>query len=231
MKSSIVSILDVARSKMSAYVALLSYRYSNLSVKAQPEALLCVFINVEGELLPIEKVAKARNPDDRDDQFEIYPDDQENLKALVKALHDLHPEYKIELKDIDSEYEGEQFILATMPEVDDPRYKVLTEAVGVLADVCKGQIEEVFSTTAADLAPKLGGASEKEANEVKDALQDIHDQAEKLAKEIRGNKEKEIEEAHDAYKAKQEEKKAEAEKKMQEAKAGTEMKMSAPGDE
>ena len=62
-------------------------------------------------------------------------------------------------------------------------------------------------------------------------MQNLNDQADKLSKECRGNKEKEIEEAHDAYKAKQEEKKAEAEKKMQEAKAGTEMKMSAPGDE
>ena len=230
MKSSIVKLLDGAQGKMSAYVALLNYRYSNLCVKAVPEALLCVFLEMDGDQYPIEKVAQARNPEDGDDKFEIYPNSQDLLKPLVKAVHDVHPEFKIELKDIE-EGEDDKFILATMPEVDDARYKFLTEAVGVLADVCKGQLDEVFSKTTAEMALALAGQSKDEIDEAKDALQGVRDQADKLSKEIRGNKEKEIEDAHDAYKAKQEEKKAEAEKKMQEAKSGTEMKMSVPGDE
>ena len=230
MKTSVIQLLDNAQSQMSGYVALLGYRYSNLCVKAAPEALLCVFVDIDEDKYPIEKVAKARNPDDRDDQFEIYPNSQDLLKPLVKAVHDIHPEFKIELKDVDGGDE-EKFILATMPEVDDARYKILTEAVGVLADVCDSQLKEVFNKTTAQIALKLVGAPEDEINEAKGALQDINDQADKIAKDIRGNKEKEIEDAHDAYKARQEEKKADADKKMQEAKAGTEMKMSAPGDE
>lgn len=230
MKTSIVKLLDSAQNKMSGYVALLNYRYSNLCVKAVPEALLCVFIEYDGDMLPFEKVAKARNPDDGDDKFEIYPNNQEILRHLVKAIHDFHPEFKIELKDIEED-EEEKYILATMPEVDDARYKLLTEAVGVLADVCNAQLEEVTAKTSAEVALKLAGASEDDINEAKDMLQSVHDQADKLAKEIRGNKEKEIEDAHDAYKAEQEEKKAEAQKKMQEAQAATQMKMPSPGNE
>ncbi|MBR6002031.1 MAG: ribosome recycling factor [Bacteroidales bacterium] len=230
MKTSVIKLLDGAQNKMSGYVALLNYRYSNLSVNAQPEALLCVFVDIDGVQHPIEKVAKGRNPDDRQDQFEIYPNSLDLLKPVVKAIHNMHPEYKIEIKDIE-EGEEEKYILVTMPPVDDARYKFLTEAVGVLADVCNGQLEAVFNKTVAEIGITLAGASEDEIKEAKDMLQDVHDKADKLAKQIRGDKEKEIEDAHDAYKAKQEEKKAEMEKKMQEAKAGTEMKMSAPGDE
>ena len=61
MKKSVVTILGDAQNKMSGYVALLNYRYSNLSVLAQAEALLCVFVDLDGDRIPIEKVAKARN--------------------------------------------------------------------------------------------------------------------------------------------------------------------------
>ena len=230
MKITVVKLLDSAQNKMSGYVALLNYRYSNLSVNAQPEALLCVFVDIDGDQHPIEKVAKVRNPDDRQDQFEIYPNSLDLLKPIIKSVHDMHPEYKIEIKDIE-EGEEEKFILVTMPPVDDARYKFLTEAVGVLADVCNGQIEAVFNKTVAEIGIALVSADSSEIDEAKDALQGIHDQADKLAKEIRGNKEKEIEDAHDAYKAKQEEKKAEAKEKMQEAQTATQMKMPAPGNE
>ena len=230
MKKSVVTILGDAQNKMSGYVALLNYRYSNLSVLAQAEALLCVFVDLDGDRIPIEKVAKARNAPDREDQFEIYPNDQDLLKPLLKGLNDVHPEYKIELVNIDEDDDEEKFILATVPPVDDARHKILTEAVDLLAKVCNSQIEATFDAATAQIALKLAGAPKDEIDEAKEALQQVHDDADKLAGDIKKEKEDQIEKAYNIYKEEQEKKKEEQEKKLKDAQAGAQMKMT-PGDE
>lgn len=231
MKKSVATILDNAKSKMSGYVALLNYRYANLSVLAQAEALLCVFVDLDGDRYPIEKVAKARNAPDREDQFEIYPNDQDLLKPLVKGLNDVHPDYKIELVSVDEENDDDdKFILATVPPVDDARHKLLTEAVDLLAKVCNGQLEETFGASTAQISVKLAEAPKEEQDEAKDALQQIRDEADKIVKKMKGDKEDEIEKAYKLYKEEQDKKKEEQEKKMKDAQAGAQMKMT-PGDE
>ena len=230
MKKSVVTILGDAQNMMSGYVALLNYRYSNLSVLAQAEALLCVFVDLDGDRIPIEKVAKARNAPDREDQFEIYPNDQDLLKPLLKGLNDVHPEYKIELVNIDEDDDEEKFILATVPPVDDARHKILTEAVDLLAKVCNSQIEATFDAATAQIALKLAGAPKDEIDEAKEALQQVHDDADKLAGDIKKEKEDQIEKAYNIYKEEQEKKKEEQEKKLKDAQAGAQMKMT-PGDE
>lgn len=230
MKKSVVGILNNAQGKMSGYVALLNYRYCNLSVLAQPEALLCVFVDVDGEMIPIEKVAKARNAPEREDQFEIYPNDKDLLMPIVKAVNDFHSEYKIELVNLDEDDDEEKIILATVPPVDDARYKFLKEGVGVLADICKGQIEATFNTATAEIGVKLAGASGEEIDEAKDMLKQVHDKATELAKKIQEAKEEEIEKAYKIYKEEQDKKKEEEQKKVQDAQAATQMKMT-PGDE
>ena len=230
MKKSVVTILGDAQNKMSGYVALLNYRYSNLSVLAQAEALLCVFVDLDGDRIPIEKVAKARNAPDREDQFEIYPNDQDLLKPLLKGLNDVHPEYKIELVNIDEDDDEEKFILATVPPVDDARHKLLTEAVDLLAKVCNSQIEATFDAATAQIALKLAEAPKDEIDEAKEALQQVHDDADKLAGDIKKEKEDQIEKAYNIYKEEQEKKKEEQEKKLKDAQAGAQMKMT-PGDE
>lgn len=230
MKKSVVGILDNAQSKMSGYAALLNYRYSNLSVLAQPEALLCVFVDLDGNKFAIEKVAKARNAPERDDQFEIYPNDQDLLIPLVKAINDVHPEYKIELVSMDEDDDEEKFILATVPPVDDARYKFLKEAVGVLSDVCKSQMEATYNAATAEIALKLAGAPKDELDEAKDTLKKIHDDASGIAGKMKDAKEEEIEKGHNIYKEEQEKKKKEAQKKEEDAQAAAQMKMT-PGDE
>ena len=128
----------------------------------------------------------------------------------------------------------EKYILATMPEVNDDRHDVLTEAVKILSDVCDGQLEYVFSRTSAEVALKLANSPADELDEAKDALQQIRERHEELLKKFRAEKEKEIEEAYQLYlagAAEQEARKQEEAAAAQEALAGLQMKWNPDEDD
>ncbi|MBO4341072.1 MAG: ribosome recycling factor [Bacteroidales bacterium] len=234
MKQSVIKVLEEARSKLSAHAALLNYRYANLCIEAAPEALLSVTVNAEGEEMPIEKAARAKNASDRKDQFEIFPTDPSFLIPIVKGIMDVHPEFKIEVKHFeDSDDPEDSYILATMPEVDDARHELLTDAVGVLADGCDTQMKVVFATCTTKLAHLLMDADPEELDEAKDQLQQFKDMADDLCKQYRENKEAEIEAAYQNYLEKKAAKEAEINEKaeaMKEQLAGMQMKFT-PEDE
>lgn len=209
MKPSIVNLLEEAKGKLSAYAALLNYRFANLSIMAAPEALLSVEVEVEGERMPIEKVVRARNAEGREDQFELFPINPLFLIPILKGLKEAHPEYHIELKQIEDGDEEDRFILATMPVVDDVRHDVLTDAVGVLSDACDTRMKATLSYYTQQLALKMIGAQPEEIDEAKDQLQELFDTADKLCKDYRANKEQEIEDAYQRYLAEKAEKEAE----------------------
>ena len=228
------TLLEQAKRKMSGYAALMNYRFQNLSVKAEAEALLSFTANVSGEEVPIEKVARARLAAGRDDQFEIYPHDNSLLLPVIKGLFQAHPEYKIETPQIqDSEDPEERYILATMPEVDDNRHDLLMDAVSVLSDACDSQIEATFTLYTGKIVALLAQAKPEEMDEAKNALEDIHNQHKDLCKQFREQKEKEIEDAHQEYLAK----KASAQEKKEEEdaahneQAGLQMNWNPEGDE
>lgn len=234
MKQSVIRELEDARSKLSAHAALLNYRYANLCIEASPEALLPVIISAEGVEMTIEKAAKAKNADDRKDQFEIFPLDPALLVPIVKGIMDVHPEFKIEIKQFqDSEDPEDSYILATMPEVDDARHDLLTDAVDVLADACNTQMDTVMAACTLRLTQLLVGAEPKELDEAKDQLQQFKDMADDLCKQYKEDKEKEIEDAYQQYLAKKAEKEAAIKEKEDAAKekmAGMQMKFT-PEDE
>ena len=201
MKKSIIFLLDDASKKMSGYAALFNYRLMNLCIKATPEALLPIQVEMDGTLLNLEDVAVARNAPERDDQVEIYPKDRDYIFPLLKGVKDAHPEFKIEMKDFDAPGEDEPvpFILVTMPVVDDVRHKVLTDAVATLSDACDTKIQATFSYYSAQIPVKLAGAPADEVNEAKDALQEVFDNHKDLCKQFRTQKEDEIEEAYQRF--------------------------------
>lgn len=232
MKTSIIGLLDDAQKKMSGYAALYNYRLHNLCVKANAEALLSISVDLDGVKLPIEKVARARNPKDRDDQFEIYPDDREVLFPLVKGIKESHPEFDLDIRDVDvDENEAEEdkmkYILATMPVVDDNRHDALTEGVKTLSGLCDGKMEGTFARCVADIAVRLADAPPDELDEAKDALQELYDKHKELVKQFTDDKEQEIEDAYAAWQAAQAEKEAkqQEEEAAHNAMAGLQMKM------
>ena len=233
MRASVINILDDARSKMSAYAALLNYRFANLCIKATPESLLPIVVVLGGETQNIEKVAKARLTPDREDQFEIYPLSPDFLMPIVKGIKEVHPEFKIDLVEFDgSDDPDDRFIVATMPIVDDTRHKILTDAVGVLADTANSQLEATFTLYTARLATHLAEAKPEELDEAKDQLQQLHDKANDICKEYRANKEEEIESAYKQWQEDQAQKQSASQEveAAQNLQAGLQMKMT-PGDE
>ena len=202
MRTSITSLIDMAQKKMSGYAALFNYRLMNLCVKASPESLLPVEVQLGGEPLHIEDVAMARNAPDREDQFEIYPMDKDYLFPIIHGLHDVHPEFIIEVKqfgDSDPDDEESRYILATMPPVEDVRHKVLMDAVGVLSDECDAKIKATFNYYTGQISLKLAGAPADEMDEAKNALQEVNDSHNELCKQFRANKEQEIEDAYQQF--------------------------------
>lgn len=238
MKTSVMVLLEDAQKKMSGYAALYNYRLHNLNVKADAAALLSISVEFEEEELPLEKVAKARNPEDREDQFEIYPLDRALLLPIVKGIKMSHPEYDLDIRNIDDDQDAEEtekdkYILATMPIVDDNRHDVLTEGVKALSDACKAMLDLTVSRCTAEMTVKLVGAPPEELDEAKDALQQIRDMHDELVQQYHDDKEKEIEDAYAVWQAVQAEK--EAKKQEQDAAhnvmAGLQMKMNPEEDE
>ena len=234
MRTSVINLLEEAKGKMSAYAALLNYRFANLSITAAPEALLSVEVDYEGEKMPIEKAVLARNAADREDQFELFPLAPDYLFPVVKGLMEAHPEYRVELKQIEgSEDEEERYILATVPEVDDARHKDLTDAVKALSEFCDARLEATFSEYSSRLVLKMEGAKAEELEEAKDQLQQSHDLTSFLCEQYRAGKEWEIESAYQRYLTEKAEKQAklqEAEAFQKSQQAGLQMNWK-PGDE
>lgn len=207
MRRSVMNLLGEAKTQMSGYVALLNYRYLNLCVKAEPAALLSVTVDADGEMLDIEKTAKARNAPNREDQFEIYPLDSNLLFPLSKGLKTAHPEFEIEIMSIDgSDDEEDKYLLVTMPVVNKERRDALMNAVSALSDECKVKVDGVFHQYMAQVVDKLVGAPADEIDEAKNELDQLHDDHNKLLKEYREDKGKEIEDAYQRYLTEQQQK-------------------------
>lgn len=234
MRNSVTTLLEQAKRKMSGYAALMNYRFQNLSVKAEPEALLSFTANISGEDVPMEKVANVRLAKGRDDQFEIFPLTNDLLMPIVKGLFQAHPEYKVEIPQVeDSEDPEDRFIQATMPDVDDNRHDLLMDAVSTLSDACDTQIEATFTLYTGKIATLLAQATPEELDEAKNALEDTHKQHKDLCKQFREQKENEIEDAYNEYLARKtaaQEQKAEEEAAHNEQ-AGLQMKWTPEDDE
>ena len=196
-------LLNTASKKMSGFAALLHYRFRNLSIKAEPEALLSFSAVVDGEPLPLEEVAHARNPEGRPDQFEIYPMHENLIPPILQGMATAHPEYKIEMKQVNgSDNPEDSYILVTMPEVDDDRHKVLKDAVDALAQDCDTRMKAAYSLYSAQLAAQLVPLSPEDQDEAKNEYENIYDRYKDMCKQFKEDKEKEIEDAYQEYLAK-----------------------------
>ena len=203
MDNWIMAVLNTTSQKMSGFAALLNYRFLNLSIQAAPEALLSFTVTVDGEHLPLEQVARARNPEGRSDQFEIYPNNPNLLGPILQGMAIAHPEYKIDLPQMEgSDNPEDRLILATMPDMDDARHDVLTQAVDLLCQDCDAHMEATYTLYSAQLAERLITASPEDQDQAKDQLESIYNSYKDLCAKFRADKEQEIEEAYQAYQAK-----------------------------
>ena len=215
LRKSIEVLLGEMDGKLSGYAAMLNYRYMNLCVEAEAAALVPITItDIEGNVYNIEEVADCMQPNQF--AFEIVPRRMPMLPFIQKGIAETHPEFKQEViipKDEDRffmsgtvDYDSERHILCTMPEVDDERYKLLTETVKALYDECMVEVDKIKTKYTQMLADKSKDLPKDEADEAKTEQEKLMNQYSEICKTYRDNKEKEIEEAHNNWVADEAEK-------------------------
>ncbi len=216
------NLLKESQQKMSAYAAYMNYQLIHFSVKAEPAALLAVTVQLNNEEFNLEEVADVALASET--QFALIPKDQNDLFPICKGVASVHPDYKIEQKSMDDEQDStseestteeneNQYILCTMPPVNQDRRDAGMDYVKTIYDETLGKIDATQSTYIAKLTKQLSDAQPGELDEAKDELQQQHDQHIDLCKSYREEKEKQIEEAYQQYlQAQSEKESAEQEK-------------------
>lgn len=197
MNNYVITEIDNAQKKMSAYITLLSYRYMNLCVKAELGSLMPVNVYLGDEAYNIEDVANIYSPDEF--RFSVYPKNDNNLQAIVQGVYEAHPEFKTDMKtstDGDSSY-----ILYTMPDVDESRHDILQEAIKGLYEECCGRLDAIHVEFKERLLENLTkvGVSEAETDEALQALNDLHKRSLSMADKQLDQKQNEIDEALTHY--------------------------------
>lgn len=203
MKRSVLSQFDVLQEKLVGHVVMLNFRYMNLCVKAEEASLLPVTVAIEGEQKKLEEVAMIGKKNDY--EFMLVPNVDEDMLDIAKAVTMVHPEFKQKrdtihvtgADDDGQETEGDvEYILLTMPEVDDERYDLLKQGVDLFYDECKGMMEAAIADSSAKMTMYLAGEPAEDADKVKDALEKVRKEYEEKRDQLREEKLKEIEEAH-----------------------------------
>ena len=191
----ITAAVKELKEKLNAYLSLLSYRYANLCVKAELGALLPVTVMAERDY-NLEDVAKVATPDDF--RFEIYPNVPDHLQAIIAAILEVHPEFKMEL--VREDYGNHnQHIVCTMPEVDKDRRKLLNDTAKVFYEECKAEIDAACAVYMTELPELEGRLSVEDFTEVTRVLKRTREETLQTCDELYQKKLGEIDEAHQHY--------------------------------
>ena len=208
MRKGIASLLDEAKGKMSGYVALINYRYMNLCVKAEPVSLLSISVEMGADKFQLEQLVNVTMP--QEDQLALYPNssDATTVYAICKGVKLTHPEFKVEVKNLDEEEtdeeEGEKYILLTMPEIDKDRHDLITNGIDTLQKACQAKLDIVLQEYTQRMVLKLKDAKPEEIDEAKDMVQGLYDRHKEMLETFTNNKNNEVEEAYQRYQEEQE---------------------------
>ena len=208
MRNTIKIILGEMDAKLSGHAGMLNYRFMNLCITAEPVALLSITVtDIAGNEYNLENVADCMQPDEF--SFEIVPREMDMLPFIQKGIAESHPEFKQEVikpKEEDhffnsntSEYDLEQHIVCTMPEVDDNRYDVLKEGVNTLYDQCTAEMDKIKVKYSEMLADKTKELPKDEVDEAKKKQEDLINQYTDIINAYRDQKLMQIEENHNKY--------------------------------
>lgn len=190
------SLISQVENKMAGYIALLSYRYQNLCIKADPTSLMPVNVMMAGELLNIEDVATVAIADEY--HLAILPNQEDLQKFVIDGIFHSHPEFKLEVKPYKLNEEDRHYLLYEMPEVNKDRHDILEQGVKSLHDECKMRIDEIYGENLASLTEMLK-SSPDDLDIIKKELDRVHDDYIGKTKALRDQKLEEIEEAYQRY--------------------------------
>ena len=202
MKRAIISQYEQLKGRLEGYAAMLNYRYMNLCIKAEQAALIPVRVTIEDEGKNLEDVANIAM--DGEYGFKVFPKYEEDLLAIGKGIAMVHPEFKQERKNLTVEMDDGQkidveYLLLTMPEVDDNRYDILKQATNGMYEECKIQMEVAKSEVEAQIAILSVDEKAEDIDKVKDAIKELNKTWTEKRDQLHDDKLKEIEEAHQKY--------------------------------
>lgn len=206
MRRAIIFEYERLADNLANYVGLMNFRFMNLCIKAEPASLIPVEISIDGEKEKLENCADVAKEDDY--QFMIIPKFEEDLKDIMRGIALSHPEFKQEIKTktvvVPDEDGGERdydvnYLLLTMPEVDDDRYDVLKEGVKLIYDDCKLRMETANNKAKIKIA-QLAFTETKENLELLDKeLDKLNKQWNEQRDKLRDNKIEEIDAAYNKW--------------------------------
>ena len=210
MKREIIKEFDMLGDALSTLNAQFSYRLMNLCVKAEPVSLLSIEAMIEGEPQKLEECARIGKEDDY--SFQIFPNYDDDISALAKAIFMDHPEFKQEMRTMQVDISEDEskpdmqdvyYIQVTMPEVDDNRYDVLKNGVKAFYEENKAQMEAVSAKYDAKFATLLDGESPEDVKKVKEARDKQTKTWYEQRDKIYNDKLQEIEDAHEKWRHQQ----------------------------
>ena len=109
MNSFTTSEIKAFEKKLSSYQYLLTFRYSNLCVKADPISLLPVSITVGNREQNIEDVAQVVQMDDF--HLVVVPKQMDVLRDVQEGIFEAHPEFKMSIEQMEKNDPSSRFIL------------------------------------------------------------------------------------------------------------------------
>lgn len=182
---------------MLGYTTLLTFRYMNLCVKAEPASLMPVNVPVGVETVNIEEVSQVGTPDDY--HLAIIPKNDDVVNSIITGVMNAHPEFKLERKTI-KQVDGEElsYLLYEMPEVDGNRRDFLKQTVKSLYDEAKVRIETLYADTTSALT-KITQPTPEEAKEISAALDKLREDYLDKLKQLLLKKDGEIDDGYQRY--------------------------------
>lgn len=208
MRLSVITEINELQRKMMGYVGLLSYRYCQVCVKAEPCALLPVEQTVAGMEYKMEDLARVYPHQEEDEQhiMDLFPIRPEYLQLIVEGVFNVHPEFKISIekyKEYDNEednnHEANKYVRLTMPDVDKNRRDVIMNFIDVEFNTCKANMSRVEAQCIAKITTLTVADDPAALQEAKDKVKEVVDEAAKMRDDLTNDKKKEVEDAYQRY--------------------------------
>ena len=196
MNNFTISEIKAFEKKLGSYQYLLTFRYSNLCVKADPMSLLPVTVTVGSREQNIEEVAQVVQMDDF--HLSVFPKRMDVLRDVQQGIFDAHPEFIMSIEQMDEKDADSRFIYCEMPPVDKQRHDMLTEATKSLYEECKARMDAVLLEEKRSFVELLA-EDPQSLQEVVDQLNEKHSDAVSDIQELRDKKLEEIEDAYTKY--------------------------------
>lgn len=202
MRKRIFDLIKESQTLFSAHAMSYCYKMMNLCLTSDPAAMLSFKVNYEGKLFNLEDVAVVTLPDKT--HYMIYPQDQDLVLPIIKAMMKPHPEFKPEILEEDKDYPLR--ILVTVPEVDDDRHDLLLDAIDTLTQETETNMDILNKKYTARILEIIPLKAVDEIDEAKESLKSIQDYFKEICDKQHTKKLEEVENAYNAWKSQNTEK-------------------------